>query len=440
MHTLRLLGGIGLSDSGSGEVDALLRQPKHIALLAYLALPSPGTWHRRDSVLVMFWPDHDQAHARSALRSALYTLRRHLPQDAIRSRGDDELSLAPEVIVTDVAAMSDDLAGGRFAEALARYTGDLLPGIYVAEGEPFDEWLEQERTRVRGIARKAAIQLAGGLERKGDLNGAIDAARRASELDPHDEAAARRWIALLDRAGDRSQAFAVYERFRNHMVDTFGVRPSAETVALLDAVRTRREPAPPAPSIVSDSDRPVLSLDPSTPVPEKVGVQSARISALPVRGRWWWPAAPIAIAGLVWLGFRSPRDAAASNVARSLVVLPMVNETGDPKLAYVASGIAEGVARRLEGLGGITVRSGARSDSTVATRHDMKTLGREFGATILLKSSIRKDGDPLEVTGFRSRMPAPRMSELSLPAGSRSREFGMSRAGWRPTLPAPYSG
>lgn len=401
MHTLRLLGGLGLTDSGRRELDALLRQPKHIALLAYLALPRPGTWHRRDSVLGTFWPEHDQARARSALRSALYTLRRHLPEDAIRSRGDDELSLAPEIIATDVAAMSDDLAAGRFAQALARYEGELLPGVYVTEAAAFEEWLGQERTRVRAIARRAAIELSGRLEREGDLNGAIDAARRASELDPHDESAARRWIALLDRAGDRSQAFAVYERFRNHMADTFGVRPSAETVALLDAVRTRREPstrlATPPPVVASDSVPHQPSGDPPTRAPETVITSTTRISTRHVRRRWWWPAAPIAIAGLVWLGFRPQREAVASNVGRSLVVLPMVNETGDPKLAYVASGIAEGVARRLEGIGGMAIRSGARSDWTVATHHDLQTIGREFGATILLKSSIRRAGDSLEV-------------------------------------------
>ncbi|MBA3405665.1 MAG: hypothetical protein H0U13_13455, partial [Gemmatimonadaceae bacterium] len=107
MYTLRMLGGIGLSDTDGREMDALLRQPKHVALLAYLAIPRPGTWHRRDIVLGTFWPEHDQARARTALRSALYNLRRQLPEGTIVSRGDDELSLAPAAIRTDVAAMSD---------------------------------------------------------------------------------------------------------------------------------------------------------------------------------------------------------------------------------------------------------------------------------------------------------------------------------------------
>src|SRR6187431_2607863 len=112
MFTLRMLGGIELLDDDGRTVDALLRQPKHIALLAYLALPRPGTWHRRDTVLGMFWAEHDQARARSALRSALYILRGHFPPSALLSRGDVDLSVGADVFRTDVADMSDDLAAG----------------------------------------------------------------------------------------------------------------------------------------------------------------------------------------------------------------------------------------------------------------------------------------------------------------------------------------
>ena len=90
MQTLRMLGGIGLSRSDGAELDALLRQPKSIALLAYLALPRPGAWHRRDLLLATFWPELTQSAARAALRSALHMLRRHLAEGTVRTRGDDE--------------------------------------------------------------------------------------------------------------------------------------------------------------------------------------------------------------------------------------------------------------------------------------------------------------------------------------------------------------
>src|SRR5437764_6836303 len=69
MIELRMLGEIRLrTDSPDGvEVAALLGQPKRLALLAYLASPAPGTWHRRDMLLALFWPELDAAHARTAL-------------------------------------------------------------------------------------------------------------------------------------------------------------------------------------------------------------------------------------------------------------------------------------------------------------------------------------------------------------------------------------
>ncbi|HEX2722060.1 MAG TPA: BTAD domain-containing putative transcriptional regulator [Gemmatimonadaceae bacterium] len=400
MHRLTMLGEVGLVDAAGRDVDSLLRQPKHIAFLAYLALPEPGTWHRRDSIIGTFWPEHDQSRARSALRSALHTVRRHLPEGAIKSRGDYELSVDGELVTTDVAVMKRYFAAGQYADALEQYRGELLPGVYIAQAEGFDQWLELQRSRTRSIAQKSAAHLASICEKQGNLPGAVDAARRAAELDPDDEGATRRWIALLDRVGDRAQAFAVYERFRDHMSEAFGIRPSAETIALLDDVRTRREPSAATISVsgITNAAAPHFRAPHgSTAVPQDDGTPVATRGAW-LRYRAPWLAAPIVIAMVGWAAFSSQPDRRDAAPPRSLVILPMTNETHDPKLDYVASGIAEGIARRLEGIGGISVRSGARSDWHRSTRHDIIDLGQRFGFTIVLKSSVRKIGDSLEVT------------------------------------------
>src|SRR5215212_7099429 len=118
MIELRMLGEIRLVAADGTEVHGLLRQPKRLALLAYLAMPQPGTWHRRDSLLALFWPELDSAHARTSLRNALYVLRQSVGEGVIRTRGDDEISIDASAMATDVGAVWSAVREGRPEEAM----------------------------------------------------------------------------------------------------------------------------------------------------------------------------------------------------------------------------------------------------------------------------------------------------------------------------------
>ena len=93
MIELRLLGRLSLTGADGRDVRALLGQPRRLALLAYLAAATPPGFHRRDSLLVLFWPELDQEHARAALRQALHGLRQGLGADVLTSRGDEEVKI-----------------------------------------------------------------------------------------------------------------------------------------------------------------------------------------------------------------------------------------------------------------------------------------------------------------------------------------------------------
>ncbi len=96
----------------------------------------------------------------------------------------------------------------------------------------------------------------------------------------------------------------------------------------------------------------------------------------------------------------APGGEASGAKSRSLVVLPMDNQTGDAKEGYVAAGLAEDIARRLEGIGGIKIRSGARSEWPTATRHDLEMVASRLGSTYLLKTVLDKRGDSLEISAY----------------------------------------
>jgi DNA-binding SARP family transcriptional activator len=160
MIDLRTLGAVDLRDGGGREIRDILAQPKRLAVLIYLAVARPGGFHRRDTLLGLFWPELDQARARAALRKVVLFLRRGLGAGALPGRGDEELGLSAEVVACDAVAFEGAVAGRRFSEALDLYRGDLLEGFFVAGAPEFERWVERERARLRQRAAGAAWALA----------------------------------------------------------------------------------------------------------------------------------------------------------------------------------------------------------------------------------------------------------------------------------------
>lgn len=234
---LRVLGSLRLNATDGRDLESLLRQPKRTALLAYLAAAVPRGLQRRDTLVGLFWPDLDDAHARAALNQALYVLRNALGEQAIVTRGDGEVGLGGEVVWCDAAAFEVALDGGRAAEALALYGGDLLEGFFLTDTPAFEHWLDTERGRLRQRASEGAWALAEGEAAGGDAVEATRWARRAAELLPADETVARRLMTFLHGLGDRAAALRAYEAFAWRLTKEYELEPSAETQALALALR-----------------------------------------------------------------------------------------------------------------------------------------------------------------------------------------------------------
>src|ERR1041384_83463 len=99
MIRLQLLGALGLTGDEGDEVRPLLAQPKRLAVFLYLVLAEPRGFVRRDCLVVLFWPVLAGEAARAALRRALHFLRSHLGDDVIVSRGEEEVSVAPDRVL-----------------------------------------------------------------------------------------------------------------------------------------------------------------------------------------------------------------------------------------------------------------------------------------------------------------------------------------------------
>src|SRR2546427_10030941 len=124
MIELRLLGTLNLKGADGGAVHSILAQPKRLALLAYLAIHT-DQGARRDSVVALFWPELDTAHARGALRQSLRFLRRELGVGILNGHSDEALAFEPGTVWCDVGAFEEACKAGQAGRALQLYRGGV---------------------------------------------------------------------------------------------------------------------------------------------------------------------------------------------------------------------------------------------------------------------------------------------------------------------------
>jgi DNA-binding SARP family transcriptional activator/TolB-like protein len=345
---LRTLGALELLSARDTALDAVLSQPKRTALLCYLALASPQGFRRRDTLLALFWPEHDAEHARHALRQSLYFLRRALGPGAVESRGDDELAISPLHVRCDAAEFVRAVDERRLGDALALYRGELLPGFHLSDAPDFERWLDVERTRLRLRAVEASWAFAESHERDGDAHAAAEWAQRAVALSPGEESGLRRLVVQLNRMGDRSAAVRAYDAFARDLEREYELTPSDETRALLTSIRAQaivrqstvpreRHAAPSAP--VERSAAPETSPD----VAARSEAEPARLLAVP---RWRWRAPGVlataaATSGLLaiaaWQLTNSARAAPVHPGRQRVIITDFTNLTRDSTLGDLAA-------------------------------------------------------------------------------------------------------
>src|SRR3989449_878656 len=168
MIELRMLGTLDLKGADGRAVHSIIAQPKRLALLAYLAVHTAGA--RRDSVVALFWPELDTAHARGALRQSLRFLRRELGDGILNGHSDEAIEFEPATVWCDVVAFEEACKAGQAGRALQLYRGGFLDGCFVSGGSPeLERWIAAERTRLGQLAVRAAADVVGRAEREGDL-------------------------------------------------------------------------------------------------------------------------------------------------------------------------------------------------------------------------------------------------------------------------------
>jgi DNA-binding SARP family transcriptional activator/tetratricopeptide (TPR) repeat protein len=231
---LALLGGFA-ARLASGQ-SLCLPRAKARALLAILAL-QPGQTLARDKLTSVLWPEFPADQARHSLRQTLFILRKSAPSLGLAVDGDS-LTLPPSCVTVDVAQFQALVARATpeaLSEASSLYRGDLLEGLRVRE-RPFEDWLSDERERLRELAISALRTLLTHHSASGATAEAIQAALRLASIDPLNEPAHRTLIGLYAATGRRGVALRHYETFAQRLKRELDVGPEPETVRCYEQV------------------------------------------------------------------------------------------------------------------------------------------------------------------------------------------------------------
>ena len=339
MIELRTLGVTRIVERGAPAKDLRL-QPKRLAVLAYLAAARPRGMHRRDSLLVMFWPEEDEQRARNALSQTIHAIRRDIGQPVLRTQGHELIGVDPAGIWCDAVEFEERLDRGELEGALRLYGGEFLRGLPIGDAMGFDRWQESEAWRLQRRAWKAAATLADAAESDGNMIAALHWLERAVEFLPTDEVLLRRLLVLTDSMGDRAGALRAHERFSALLREEYAADPSPETQALVAEIRDRR-----------------------TPLPKPAPAQA------------------------------TPNRAAI----RSIAVLPLENLTGRAEDEYFADGMTEMITTELAGIGALRVVSRQSVRAFKGSDRPLRDVTELLGVDAVLEGSVLRAGDRIRV-------------------------------------------
>ena len=246
---IRLLGELAIAQ-GKRRL-ALPASKKTRALLGYLVVT--GTPHLRERLCDLLWQGPDDP--RAALRWSLTKIRALLDGAGIVRVVADRERVAVETgqIECDWLAVQSAVAMGVrdapidvLRSAAARFQGELLEGLDLADAYRWQEWCVTEREAARGMRMQVLATLVERLAPEPEV--ALGYARERVRVDPLSEPAHAEVVRLLRELGRKQEAEQQYETCRRILANELGTRPTATLVAARAQVPSTSRPPPASPA------------------------------------------------------------------------------------------------------------------------------------------------------------------------------------------------
>ncbi|HZS18432.1 MAG TPA: tetratricopeptide repeat protein [Candidatus Udaeobacter sp.] len=96
---------------------------------------------------------------------------------------------------------------------------------------------------------------------------------------------------------------------------------------------------------------------------------------------------------------RAPQynEAGTATGQQSIAVLPLINESGDPKDEYFSDGLSEELIAALSQISGLKVIGRSSSFRFKERKEEPKTIGEKLGVSTLLDGTVRKQGNRVRI-------------------------------------------
>ena len=212
-----------------------------VVSLIILLTHAPGMQMSRDTVLALLWPNSPDKHQRGNLRQALYKLRQMGVHAALNG---DQIELDGSQLEPTFSMRRDAQSFDSQVVQGHEPFGPFLPGFDLGASPLLVDWIENERERAHGDARRVLAQALRARHAVADWVAAEPLARWLLQFDPLNEAATLVMAECLVLSGAKYEAIRLLDRYMNELGPTAGdLRIPATTL--------RRRIAAPAPRRIS---------------------------------------------------------------------------------------------------------------------------------------------------------------------------------------------
>ncbi|MBV6457567.1 MAG: hypothetical protein HONBIEJF_00680 [Fimbriimonadaceae bacterium] len=218
------------------------RSTSSAAVLAYLAL-FINRAVSKDEICDAVWPESDRYLARSALRTALHSLRaavsNGMPGDALIRSDRNSVWLDPDFVTCDHKLFQDQAREGLSASSASDRSELLARAFHIVNGpllpEIEDWWVRPHKIAFEEVFGQAVSQLIRDLTALDQVETAIAIGRLAVSVAPLREDIHIELIRLFNSLGRGSEAIKQYELLEGLLVEQWGEHPSDAATQALDS-------------------------------------------------------------------------------------------------------------------------------------------------------------------------------------------------------------